>query len=307
MPRSTTETARATLDRPGSWHSHVRHCAVVRVRVWLNAASAPSCRASSRDEFVPLYEGRRLLRAGCIGLGRSYFDFSYDGALRSLAESLGRPGSTGSMLRSCMTRPTTPEGAGRRLPRTDPTARRERACYRHRHEQTVLLARFAREGDPIASLSPAATRFSTQRRESCCLCAKNAASTSSPAAFSTAVSSPRQHVRLDTASVRNRRARRATTKTCASLRGALAAAQFSTRCDTGVKTIVVGCRRPPRSRRIFVCRCSTSRGVVGGDRVIRRLASALLGPGARALPLDDRRTARRYGPDDLEPLLRENG
>jgi len=60
-------------------------------RVWLNAASAPSAGQAAR-RVRPLYEGRRLLRPGASGWEGSYFDFSYDGALRSLAESLGRLG-----------------------------------------------------------------------------------------------------------------------------------------------------------------------------------------------------------------------
>ncbi len=108
---------------------------------------------------------------------RMVFDYSYDGVLRSVDESLRRLGLE-SRRHPLHPRPGRPLGTGdqRGISGTAAAARRgRRGGHRRRHEPGGDAHPLrARDGRWTCSCSPDATRCSTSRRSmSCCRCASN--------------------------------------------------------------------------------------------------------------------------------------
>jgi D-threo-aldose 1-dehydrogenase len=243
------ETARATLDR--AWELGIRTfdtaplygsgLAERRVGAFLQG--------KQREEFVLSTKVGRLLRPGASGWEGAYFDFSYDGALRSLAESLDRLG----LDRVDVALVHDPDdhyqealdGAFRALTRL----RDERAvrAVGIGMNQIPLLARFAREADPDCFL--VAGRYTlldrSAKEELLPLCEERGIDLIAAGVFNSGVLVGGSTFDYDTASSEIVERVEQLRETCARYEVPLAAAavQYPLR-HPAVKTIVVGCRTP---------------------------------------------------------------
>jgi D-threo-aldose 1-dehydrogenase len=243
------ETARATLDR--AWELGIRTfdtaplygsgLAERRVGAFLQG--------KQREEFVLSTKVGRLLRPGASGWEGAYFDFSYDGALRSLAESLDRLG----LDRVDVALVHDPDdhyqealdGAFRALTRL----RDERAvrAVGIGMNQIPLLARFAREADPDCFL--VAGRYTlldrSAKEELLPLCEERGIDVIAAGVFNSGVLVGGSTFDYDTASSEIVERVEQLRETCARYEVPLAAAavQYPLR-HPAVKTIVVGCRTP---------------------------------------------------------------
>jgi D-threo-aldose 1-dehydrogenase len=202
-----------------------------------------------RDEFVLSTKVGRLLRPDASGWEGAYFDFSYDGALRSLAESLDRLG----LDRVDVALVHDPDdhyeealdGAFRALTRLrDEQAVRAVGVGMN---QTALLARFAREADPDCFL--VAGRYTLLDRsaaeELLPLCEERSVDVIAGGVFNSGVLAGGSTFDYDTASPEIVERAEQLRETCARYEVPLAAAavQYPLR-HPAVKTVVVGCRTP---------------------------------------------------------------
>jgi D-threo-aldose 1-dehydrogenase len=243
------DTAWATLDR--AWDIGIRTfdtapfygSGLAERRLGAFLQSKP------RDEFVLSTKVGRLLRPDASGWEGAYFDFSYDGALRSLAESLDRLG----LDRVDVALVHDPDdhyeealdGAFRALTRLrDEQAVRAVGVGMN---QTALLARFAREADPDCFL--VAGRYTLLDRsaaeELLPLCEERSVDVIAGGVFNSGVLAGGSTFDYDTASPEIVERAEQLRETCARYEVPLAAAavQYPLR-HPAVKTVVVGCRTP---------------------------------------------------------------
>jgi D-threo-aldose 1-dehydrogenase len=243
------ETAWATLDR--AWELGIRTfdtaplygsgLAERRLGVFLQD--------KRRDAFVLSTKVGRLLRPDAAGWEGAYFDFSFDGALRSLAESLDRLG----LDRVDVALVHDPDdhyeearhGAFRALTRL-----RDEGAVRAvgvGMNQTPLLARFAREADPDCFL--VAGRYTLLDRsapeELLPLCQERGIDVIAAGVFNSGVLAGGSTFDYRTASTDIVARVDWLRETCARYGVPLAAAavQYPLR-HPAVKTVVVGCRTP---------------------------------------------------------------
>jgi D-threo-aldose 1-dehydrogenase len=243
------ETAWATLDR--AWELGIRTfdtaplygsgLAERRLGVFLQD--------KRRDAFVLSTKVGRLLRPDATGWEGAYFDFSFDGALRSLAESLDRLG----LDRVDVALVHDPDdhyeearhGAFRALTRL-----RDEGAVRAvgvGMNQTPLLARFAREADPDCFL--VAGRYTLLDRsapqELLPLCEERGIDVIAAGVFNSGVLADGSTFDYRTASPAIVARVDWLRETCARYGVPLAAAavQYPLR-HPAVKTVVVGCRTP---------------------------------------------------------------
>ena len=202
-----------------------------------------------RDAFVVSTKVGRLLSPDASGWEGAYFDFSYDGARRSLAESLDRLG----LDRVDVALVHDPDdhyqeavdGAFRALTRL----RDERAvgAVGVGMNQTALLARFAREADPDCFL--VAGRYTLLDRSAAevllPLCEERGIDVIAGGVFNSGVLAGGSTFDYGTASSEVVERVEQLRETCARYEVPLAAAavQYPLR-HPAVKTIVVGCRTP---------------------------------------------------------------
>jgi D-threo-aldose 1-dehydrogenase len=243
------ETAWATLDR--AWELGIRtfDTAPLYGSGLAERRLGAFLQGKQRDAFVLSTKVGRLLRPDASGWEGAHFDFSHDGALRSLAESLDRLG----LDRVDVALVHDPDdhyeeamnGALRALTRL-----RNEGVVRAvgiGMNQTALLARFAREADLDCFL--VAGRYTLLDRsaseELLPLCDERGIDVIAAGVFNSGVLAGGTTFDYDTASrdivERVERLR----ETCARFRVPLAAAavQYPLR-HQAVKTIVVGCRTP---------------------------------------------------------------
>jgi D-threo-aldose 1-dehydrogenase len=243
------DTAWATLDR--AWELGIRtfDTAPLYGSGLAERRLGAFLRAKRRDEFVLSTKVGRLLRPGASGWEGAYFDFSYDGALRSLAESLGRL----ELDRVDVALVHDPDdhyqealdGAFRALARL----RDERTvrAVGIGMNQTALLARFAREADPDCFL--VAGRYTlldrSAKEELLPLCEERGIDVIAGGVFNSGVLAGGSTFDYDTASSEIVQRVEQLRKTCARYEVPLAAAavQYPLRHPV-VKTVVVGCRTP---------------------------------------------------------------
>jgi len=243
------DTAWATLDR--AWELGIRTfdtaplygsgLAERRLGVFLQD--------KQRDAFVLSTKVGRLLRPDAAGWEGAYFDFSYDGTLRSLTESLDRLG----LDRVDVALVHDPDdhyeearhGAFRALTRL-----RNEGAVRAvgvGMNQTPLLARFAREADPDCFL--VAGRYTLLDRsaseELLPLCEKRGIDVIAAGVFNSGVLAGGSTFDYRTASPEIVERVDWLRETCARYGVPLAAAavQYPLR-HPAVKTVVVGCRTP---------------------------------------------------------------
>jgi len=243
------ETAWATLDR--AWELGIRtfDTAPLYGSGLAERRLGDFLQGKQRDTFVLSTKVGRLLRPDASGWEGAYFDFSYDGALRSLTESLDRLG----LDRVDVALVHDPDdhyqealdGAFRALTRL-----REERTVRAvgiGMNQTALLARFAREADPDCFL--VAGRYTlldrSATKELLPLCEERGIDVIAGGVFNSGVLAGGSTFDYDAASPgiveRVERLR----EMCARYSVPLAAAalQYPLR-HPAVKTIVVGCRTP---------------------------------------------------------------
>jgi D-threo-aldose 1-dehydrogenase len=243
------ETAWATLDR--AWELGIRTfdtaplygsgLAERRLGVFLQD--------KRRDAFVLSTKVGRLLRPDAAGWDGAYFDFSYDGALRSVTESLDRLG----LDRVDVALVHDPDdhyeearhGAFRALTRL-----RNEGAVRAvgvGMNQTPLLARFAREADPDCFL--VAGRYTLLDRsapeELLPLCEERGIDVIAAGVFNSGVLAGGSTFDYRTASpeIVERVGRLRETCGRSGVPLAAAAVQYPLR-HPAVKTVVVGCRTP---------------------------------------------------------------
>lgn len=243
------ETAWATLDR--AWELGIRtfDTAPLYGSGLAERRLGAFLQGKPRDEFVLATKVGRLLRPGASGWEGAYFDFSYDGALRSLAESLDRLG----LDRVDVALVHDPDdhyevaldGAFRALTRLrDEQAVRAVGVGMN---QTALLARFARAADPDCFL--VAGRYTLLDRsaaeELLPLCEEGDIEVIAGGVFNSGVLAGGSTFDYDTASSDVVERVQQLRETCARYDVPLAAAavQYPLR-HPAVKTIVVGCRTP---------------------------------------------------------------
>jgi D-threo-aldose 1-dehydrogenase len=243
------ETAWATLDR--AWDLGIRtfDTAPLYGSGLAERRLGAFLQGKQRDEFVLSTKVGRLLRPGASGWEGAYFDFSYDGALRSLAESLERLG----LDRVDVALVHDPDdhyqeardGAFRALTRLrDEQAVRAVGVGMN---QTALLARFVREADPDCFL--VAGRYTLLDRsaaeELLPLCKERSIDVIAGGVFNSGVLAGGNTFDYDTASSEIVERAEQLRETCARYEVPLAAAavQYPLR-HPAVKTVVVGCRTP---------------------------------------------------------------
>ena len=203
-----------------------------------------------RDEYVVSTKVGRLLEPGASDWHGAYFDFSYDGALRSLEQSLVRL----ELDRVDIALVHDPDdhydeavaGAYRALTRAARRGRPWRDRRRHEPDARCCAASRARR-IPTASSSQAGTRCSTGARpKNCFRSAWRRASPSSRAASSTAACSPAAtRSTTTTAPARRRHAGGGPARDVRELRRSAACGGGAVPArHPAVASVLVGCRTP---------------------------------------------------------------